>query len=208
MLSPSGTPETYFDTGSLSASLPSWASCRTTAEVIVLVFEAIRKWVSASGGLCTPSSVVPDATVKSPCGVLSITTAPGISCSLMELSTSACNALWSIVFRPEPGAAVDVAADADDADDADAADDVEATADDVATGAAADVVGVAEDEFDELLHPAATSESAAAAAMSAFRRRPLVKLLAVIFSVVVIAIPVSTVGMGGQGRSMGQSWPV
>jgi len=126
----------------------------------------------------------------------------------MELSTSACNALWSIVFRPEPGAAVDVAADADDADDADAADDVEATADDVATGAAADVVGVDEDEFDELLHPAATSESAAAAAMSALRGRRLIELLAVIFSVVVIAIPVSTVGMGGQGGSMGQSWPV
>jgi hypothetical protein len=123
----------------------------------------------------------------------------------MELSTSACNELWSIVFRPDPGAAVDVAADADDAD---AADDVDATADDVATGAAAEVDGVDEEVFDELLHPAATSESAAAAAMSAFRRRPLFKLLAVIFSVVVIAIPVSTVGMGGQGGSMGQSWPV
>ena len=97
--------------------------------------------------------------------------------------------------------------DADDADDADAADDVDATADDVATGAAADVDGVDEEVFDELLHPAATSESAAAAAMSALRGRRLIELLAVIFSVVVIAIPVSTVGMGGQGESMGQSWP-
>jgi len=106
----------------------------------------------------------------------------------MELSTSACNALWSIVFRPDPGAAVDVAADAADADDADDADDVDATADDVATGAAADVDGVDEEVFDELLHPAATSESAAAAAMSALRGRRLIELLAVIFSVVVIAV--------------------
>ena len=51
MLSPLGTPGTYFDTGSSRLSLPSWASCRITAAVIVLVFEAIRKWVSAPGGL-------------------------------------------------------------------------------------------------------------------------------------------------------------
>ena len=59
MLSPSGTSGTYFDTGSSSSSLPSWASCRITADVIVLVIEAIRKWVSASGRLSAPSSVVP-----------------------------------------------------------------------------------------------------------------------------------------------------
>src|SRR6478736_4905717 len=101
MLSPPGTPETYFDTGSVRSSLPSWASCRTAAAVIVLVFEAIRKWVFASGGLCAPSWVVPDAAVKSPCGVLNTTTAPGISCSLMVLSTRTCNAAPSMGLSPD-----------------------------------------------------------------------------------------------------------
>ena len=41
----SGTEGAALDTGSLSRSLPSWASCKITAEVIVLVIEAIRKWV-------------------------------------------------------------------------------------------------------------------------------------------------------------------
>jgi hypothetical protein len=68
----------------------------------------------------------------------------------------------------------------------------------VATGAAANVGGVDEDEFDELLHPAATSVRAAAAAISALRERRLFELLTGIFSVVIIAIPVSTVGKGGQ----------
>src|SRR6478609_11143848 len=101
MLSPLGTSGTYFDTGSSRPSLPSWASCRTTTAVIVLVFEAIRKWVFASGGLCTPSWVVPDAAVKSPCGVLSTTTAPGISCCLMVLSTRTCNAAPSMGLSPD-----------------------------------------------------------------------------------------------------------
>ena len=43
MLSPLGTPATYFDTGSSRLSLPSWASCMITAAVIVLVLEAARK---------------------------------------------------------------------------------------------------------------------------------------------------------------------
>ena len=66
MLSPLGTPGTYFDTGSLRRSLPSWASCRITAAVIVLVFEAILKWVSARGGFVVFSWVVPLTAVKSP----------------------------------------------------------------------------------------------------------------------------------------------
>ena len=39
-------------TGSLNFSLPSWASSTISAAVKVLVFEAIRKWVSAAGGDC------------------------------------------------------------------------------------------------------------------------------------------------------------
>ena len=77
MLSPLGTPGTYFETGSSRLSLPSCASCRITAAVIVLVFEAIRKWVSALGGIVVPNSVVPWVTVKSPWGVRRRTTAPG-----------------------------------------------------------------------------------------------------------------------------------
>ena len=69
--------------------------------VIVLVFEAIRKWVFASGGLCTPISVVPEETVKSPCGVLSTRTAPGINCSLMVVSTRSCKAAWSMGLSPD-----------------------------------------------------------------------------------------------------------
>ena len=56
MLSPLGTSGTYFDTGSSSRSLPSWASCRITADVIVLVIDAIRKWVSAVGSGLLPNS--------------------------------------------------------------------------------------------------------------------------------------------------------
>ena len=59
MLWPFGTPATYFEIRSPSRSLPSWASCRTTAEVIVLVIEAIRKWVYARGRIREPSRVVP-----------------------------------------------------------------------------------------------------------------------------------------------------
>ena len=57
--SPFGTPATYFDTGSLSRSLPSCASCRITADVIVLVIEAIRKWVYGWGRIWEPNRVVP-----------------------------------------------------------------------------------------------------------------------------------------------------
>jgi hypothetical protein len=59
ILSPLGTPGTYFETESLSLSLPSWASNTVTAAVIVLVFEAIRKCVSARGGIVAPRVVVP-----------------------------------------------------------------------------------------------------------------------------------------------------
>jgi hypothetical protein len=59
MFSPSGTPGTYVETRSSIPSLPSWASCMITAAVIVLVFEAIRKRVSARGGLVAPINVVP-----------------------------------------------------------------------------------------------------------------------------------------------------
>ena len=92
MLSPLGTPGTYFDTGSLRRSLPSCASCRITAAVIVLVFEAILKWVSAPGRLRAPNYVVPEAAVKSPWGVRRKTTAPGMRSSLMVMSTRDCRA--------------------------------------------------------------------------------------------------------------------
>ena len=59
MSSPLGTPETYFETGSSKRSFPSWASSTITAAVIVLVFEAILKYVSPRGGDVPPSSVVP-----------------------------------------------------------------------------------------------------------------------------------------------------
>jgi hypothetical protein len=68
---------TYFEIGSPSPSFPSWASCTIIAAVIVLVFEAIRKWVSARGEAVAPSVVVPYVTVNSPCGVRRMTTAPG-----------------------------------------------------------------------------------------------------------------------------------
>jgi hypothetical protein len=54
-----GTPKTYFDIGSSRLSLLSWASSIINAAVIVLVLEAILKWVSARGGLVAPSNVVP-----------------------------------------------------------------------------------------------------------------------------------------------------
>jgi len=59
MLSPLGTPRTYFEIGSSRLSLFSWASRMITAAVRVLVFEAILKYVPALGGLAAPSSVVP-----------------------------------------------------------------------------------------------------------------------------------------------------
>ena len=96
MLSPLGTPGTYFETGSSRLSLPSWASSTITAAVIVLVLEAIPKWVSARGGLLAPSNVVPYVTVNSPWGVRKRTTAPGIRSSLAVVSTMVCSAAWSI----------------------------------------------------------------------------------------------------------------
>ena len=51
MLSPFGTPRHTSRSGRRSRSLPSWASCTITAAVIVLVFEATRKCVSAAGGV-------------------------------------------------------------------------------------------------------------------------------------------------------------
>jgi len=39
--------------------------------------------------------------VKSPCGVLNTTTAPGTNCSLIVVSTKACRAAWSIGFSPD-----------------------------------------------------------------------------------------------------------
>ena len=92
MLSPSGTSATYFAIGSSRLSLPSWASCMITAAVIVLVFEAIRKWVSALGGLAVPSSVVPWVAMNSPWGVRTSTTAPGTRSSSAVESTTACSA--------------------------------------------------------------------------------------------------------------------
>ena len=59
ILSPSGTPSTYFEIGSSKPSLPSCTICTIAAAVIVLVFEAARKWVSARGGVAVPISVVP-----------------------------------------------------------------------------------------------------------------------------------------------------
>ena len=46
---------------------------------MVLVFEAMRKWVSAAGGVCVPNSVVPTVAVNLPCGVRISTNAPGTS---------------------------------------------------------------------------------------------------------------------------------
>jgi hypothetical protein len=57
MLPPLGTPGTYFDTGSSRLSLFSCASYMINAAVIVLVLEAILKWVTARGGLFAPSNV-------------------------------------------------------------------------------------------------------------------------------------------------------
>src|SRR6266480_4672429 len=96
MLSPLGTPGTYFETGSSRLSLLSCASCMITAAVIGLVFEAILKWVSARGGLVAPSNVVPWVTVNSPWGVRKRTTAPGIRSSWAVVSTMVCSAAWSI----------------------------------------------------------------------------------------------------------------
>src|SRR5438046_4004840 len=66
------------------------------AAVIVFVFEAILKWVSARGGLVAPSNVVPWVTVNSPWGVRKRTTAPGIRSSWAVVSTMVCSAAWSI----------------------------------------------------------------------------------------------------------------
>src|SRR5207247_7320923 len=66
------------------------------AAVIVFVFEAILKWVSARGGLVAPSNVVPWVTVNSPWGVRKRTTAPGIRSSWAVVSTMVCSAAGAI----------------------------------------------------------------------------------------------------------------
>src|SRR5262245_16461347 len=96
MWSPLGTPGTYWDTGSSSVSWLSCASCMMIAAVMVFVFEAIRKYVSARGRFVVLSWVVPLAAVNSPCGVRKSTTAPGMRRSLTVLSTRDCRAAWSI----------------------------------------------------------------------------------------------------------------
>src|SRR6266436_5399524 len=114
MLSPLGTPGTYFETGSSRLSLPSWASCTITAAVIDFVFEAIRKWVSTRGGVVVPSWVVPELAVKSPWGVRRRTTAPGTRSSRAVVSTRVCRAAGSIGLSAdepaeEPGCGVPLA---------------------------------------------------------------------------------------------------
>ncbi len=56
---------------------------------MVLVLEAIRKWVAAVGGVWVPSSVVPVAAVTVPCGIRSSTIAPGTPSSAAAASTAA-----------------------------------------------------------------------------------------------------------------------
>src|SRR5215212_1576326 len=111
MFSPLGTIGTYCETGSSRLSLPSWASCTTTAAVIDFVFEAIRKWVSARGGVVVPSWVVPELTVKSSWGVRRSIMAPGTRSSRAVVSTMVCRAAWSIGLSAdepagEPGCGV------------------------------------------------------------------------------------------------------
>jgi hypothetical protein len=100
ILFPLGTPSTYDDMGSSRPSLPSWASCRTIAAVIVLVTDAIRKYVSVPGLSCVPICVVPLAATNSPCGVRKRTTAPGTSNSFVVASTTVCSAAASIRLSP------------------------------------------------------------------------------------------------------------
>ena len=47
----------------MKAMKNSLRSSTISAAVIVLEFEAMRKWVSTSGAVCLPSSVVPTAAV-------------------------------------------------------------------------------------------------------------------------------------------------
>src|SRR3982750_1047588 len=111
MLSPLGTLGTYCDTGSSRPSLPSWASCTITAAVIDFVFEAIRKWVSARGGVVVPSWVVPELTVTSPWGGRSSTMAPGPRSSGDVVPPRVGRAPWAMVLSAdepagEPGGGV------------------------------------------------------------------------------------------------------
>src|SRR6476619_7564880 len=99
MFWPLGTLGTYAETGSPKRSLPSCASSTISAAVMVLVFEATRKWEPPSGGLRVPNSVVPTAARKVTCGVRSTTIAPGTSSLAAADSTTAWNAAGSMVFR-------------------------------------------------------------------------------------------------------------
>src|SRR5262245_57165404 len=98
MLSPLGTPETYFETGSSKRNFPSWTNSTITAAVMVLVFEAMLKCVSARGSVVPPSSVVPYPNTNSPCGVRSRTMVPGTS-SLAVASTVSRSATGSKGLR-------------------------------------------------------------------------------------------------------------
>src|SRR4051812_2021497 len=171
MCSPSGTRGTYFETGSSSFSLPSCASSTITAAVIVLVMEAIRKWVPAPGGVCVPTAVVPATAVMVPCGVCSSIMTPGTSASRTIPSASACNPAGSIRLSPagpEAGGAVAAGAVAPGVAVPEA---VPAGALDTDAVAAATLVGADDGRSEPLLHETAITTSAAAAI--ALSRRPV-----------------------------------
>ena len=66
MLSPFGTSERYFETGSSSLSLPSCTSCRMTVPVHVLVTEPMRMWSSSETDVDPPALVTPYVRLTSP----------------------------------------------------------------------------------------------------------------------------------------------
>src|SRR5262245_54731955 len=76
---------------------------------MVLVLDAMRKCVPGSGGVCTPSCVVPTPAVTVPCGVRTRTIAPGTRSFFAASSTTDRKAFGSMVFRADaPGAEVTV----------------------------------------------------------------------------------------------------
>ena len=83
-----------------------------TAEVIVLVIEAMRTWVPPAGAVRAPRSVVPTAFVNRPWGVRTSTRVPGIISSAAVASTVARNAAGSIVFSTDDPPGVVAAAPA------------------------------------------------------------------------------------------------
>lgn len=72
-----------------------------SAEVRVLVLEAIRKWSLVAGLSDFPSSVVPVVALNVPCGVRSRTTVPGIMSFFAALSTADWSAAGSMVLSAE-----------------------------------------------------------------------------------------------------------